>query len=605
MHGGERAQSEVIGTVLLLGLTILVVGSTVALGSVALADSQQTADLQRVEGAMTQLDSKASLVAHGESPTQVARMDIGRTADFRVDEDAGWMRIEVQTDGEGGTYTNQTTLGAVVYESGDETVAYQGGGVWRSNADGSQMVSPPEFHYRGSGGTETLTLPLVTVEDGGGPLQDSVRLSKTGRGSDRLFPSENVSNPLVGGNVTITVESEYAEAWGRFFESRTSATVTDLGDQRVQIELRTETVHPTLSTSASAVGSSEIAAGGIKRLHADSYNSTNGPYDSSSASDGAIVRTNGEFGKGKGGIGNTEEIRVRGDLLIGSNNFPPGQVDKKLNVSGEIRTGVDFVEVNPVSGAISDRINQIHNRNIDQNGNTREGFDLDGDDDTVKNDTYVNGSINIEDGSTLTVESGSALHISGELSVSDGGKVILDTTDGAVDILIEEEISVNGGSTVQAIGGNRANLHVDGRIDAGTDESANGGTPSITTTDDTRLDIYNTGVVTLGDGANLTADDDLTKNLWLYSSGTTVDISGDNERVHFTGVLYAPESDIVVKDAMTFKGSFTAQSFKFDDADLRLHYDEALRENQPFEGESVPVVSHLHVSTHGVVINSD
>ena len=85
MKVGERAQSEVLGTVLLLGLTIVVVSSTVALGSVALADSQQTADLQRVEGAMTQLDSKASLVAHGGSPSQRLQMDVGHTAYFLVD----------------------------------------------------------------------------------------------------------------------------------------------------------------------------------------------------------------------------------------------------------------------------------------------------------------------------------------------------------------------------------------------------------------------------------------------------------------------------------------------------------------------------------------
>jgi hypothetical protein len=56
---------------------------------------------------------------------------------------------------------------------------------------------------------------------------------------------------------------------------------------------------------------------------------------------------------------------------------------------------------------------------------------------------------------------------------------------------------------------------------------------------------------------------------------------------------------------MSFKGSFTSGSFSFNDADLDLHYDESLRTLQPFEGESVPVVSHLHVSKHEVTIESD
>ncbi|RLM56881.1 hypothetical protein DVK07_20725, partial [Halorubrum sp. Atlit-26R] len=192
----------------------------------------------------------------GGSPSQRVSMEVGRGAGFRVDEGAGTMRIEVET--ENGTYTNETTLGAIIYERGGDEIAYQGGGVWRANADGARMVSPPEFHYRG----DTLTLPLVTVA-GEGDLSDSVTISESDGGPTGLFASEDVSNPLLGGNVTITVESEYAEAWGRFFESRTEANVTQLSSNEVQVEIRTETVHPTLTTSASAVGSSSIAAGGI------------------------------------------------------------------------------------------------------------------------------------------------------------------------------------------------------------------------------------------------------------------------------------------------------------------------------------------------------
>ncbi|TKX73131.1 hypothetical protein EXE46_14875, partial [Halorubrum sp. GN11_10-6_MGM] len=293
MFGGDRAQSEVLGTVLLLGLTVAVVGTTVALGATALDDSQRTADLQRVEGAMTQVDSKASLVAHGESTSQRLQLGPGRNADLRVDEGAGSMRIEVET--ENGTYTNETTLGAIVYERGDDVIAYQGGGVWRANGDSTRMVSPPEFHYRG----DTLTLPLVTVA-GERDLSDSVTISESDERPEGLFASENISNPLLGGNVTITVESEYAEAWGRFFESRTEANVTQLSSDEVQVEIRTKTVHPTLTTSASAVGSSSIAAGGIRRLEADSYDSGSdsdpNEYGPDTADDNAVVRTNGGFG---------------------------------------------------------------------------------------------------------------------------------------------------------------------------------------------------------------------------------------------------------------------------------------------------------------------
>ena len=435
MFGAERAQSEVIGTVLLLGLTILVVGSTVALGSVALADSQQTADLQRVEGAMTQLDSKASLVAHGESPTQMAQMDIGRTADFRVDEDAGWMRIEVETE-EGENDINETvSLGAVVYESGDETVAYQGGGVWRSNADGSWMVSPPEFHYRGSGGAETLTLPLVTVEDGGGPLQDSVRLSKTGRGSERLFPSEHGSNPLVGGNVTITVESEYAEAWGRFFESRTDANVETIDKDRTRIRLPTEIEASRVTQSLFGLNTgSEIddkaLMEDISSFNAASYDSRNNPPSEASGNNVQIYAGGGIDGGAPGRL-NVEHINING-TLSGSDVHPS---------TNALESAADFVTEEAVettshvdmSGEITNRIetfrstfNDLSDAGLDKDPesyeDTTSSIEIGTGETEERESTHVDGPVTVE-GGELTINGD--LYVTENVSVKEDGKLVV------------------------------------------------------------------------------------------------------------------------------------------------------------------------------------
>ena len=604
MNGGERgataerAQSEVLGTVLLLGLTVAVVGTTVALGATALDDSQRTADLQRVEGAMTQVDSKASLVAHGGSPSQRVSMEVGRGAGFRVDEGAGTMRIEVET--ENGTYTNETTLGAIIYERGGDEIAYQGGGVWRANADGARMVSPPEFHYRG----DTLTLPLVTVA-GEGDLSDSVTISESDGGPTGLFASEDVSNPLLGGNVTITVESEYAEAWGRFFESRTEANVTQLSSDEVQVEIRTKTVHPTLTTSASAVGSSSIAAGGIRRLEADSYDSGSDSdprrYSPDIADDNAVVRTNGGFGNGGGGIGRLEEIRIRGDLLMGADDFPPGQFKKKVHVSGETRTNVDFPGLNPVSGAIRQRIDELRDREPERETGS---FAFDGGTEKVDEDTEFTGDLVVSDENTLIVESGTTLKIDGDLDVEDDGSIEFDAGSDDIDVLVDGRMVVDGTDKVRAKGGNPVNLHVSGPVTVRGDGTA-GGPASISTENNTRLELFTLGRVTLDDGANVSADGDRTENLWLYSGEDPIDVNGNNGRVNFTGVLYAPESTMTLNGSMTFTGSFTANEFEFNEARLNLHYDEALRDNQPFDGRSVPVVSHLHVSTHDVVVESD
>ena len=70
-------------------------------------------------------------------------------------------------------------------------------------------------------------------------------------------------------------------------------------------------------------------------------------------------------------------------------------------------------------------------------------------------------------------------------------------------------------------------------------------------------------------------------------------------------MFYAPQSDVKLSDRMRIKGSFTFRTFAFEKGDIEIHYDEALRSRRPFDGEKVPVVSYLHVSTHSVVVGDD
>ena len=600
----ERAQSEVVGVVLLLGLTTLVVGSTVALGAVALDDSQETADLNRVEGAMTQLDSKASLVAHGESPSQRVRIDRGRAADLRVDETAGWMRIDVETDD--GSTTENVTLGTVAYERGDDAVAYQGGGVWRTNGDHAQMVSPPEFHYRGSAGTGTLTLPLVTVRETDDRPQDVVVVSAGQNRTERLFPSENGSNPLVGGNVTITVGSEYAEAWGRFFESRTRANVTSVGENTVEITLRTRVEHPTLNASVSATGPPRLELGDIDTMYVDSYDSRDGTYSTSGPRDGATIQTKKELHLTAGGGGNTEIVTIRGDLLSESNQLPKGQADKKLNVTGDIRTGVSFDEVIPASGGISERIQTVRDNDIETTGTVQPGNWSVSGTETVDDDTYVDGDLTVTNG-TLRVSNGATLHVSGAITVGEDGQIDLDTGGGDVTVLSEGEFDLAENAAVRAENGADANLYVDDDVEVQNQTT-------VTTAADTRLLVYTIGEIDIDGEPRIAADDDLAKNLWIYSAPGSgggdntgeVEIETDaGDGLEFTGVFYAPESEAHLDGEMTIKGSFTFYTLTFDDAVIDFHYDEALRTEQPFDGDSVPVVSYLHVSEHRVGVGGD
>lgn len=218
MERGERGQSEVIGVVLLLGITIAAVTVTVATGSAALGLVTDEARSASVENGMSQLSSQSSLVALGE--TDARRFDLGSVdgGQLRLDENAG--RVEVRIErGSNTTTTYNGSIGTLEYVGDRRTIAMQGGGVWAMEGDRGRMISPPEYHYRG----ETLTFPIVRLTG-----DESSPTSGTGvvRRSASASNVTETANPLRNGTVVVEVQSEYYEGWYDFFTQRADGTVT-------------------------------------------------------------------------------------------------------------------------------------------------------------------------------------------------------------------------------------------------------------------------------------------------------------------------------------------------------------------------------------------
>lgn len=240
---GRRGQSETLGFALILGFTLISVGAIAMFGGTSLQTTQQNIGAQNAENAMSQFDSRASMVALGDSNNQAVAMGAGQQGTYTVRPDAGWIRV-VHEDETGSQEWNYTAdLGAVQYNGDTTEIGYQGGGVWRQD-EGSVMLSPPEFHYRGS----TLTLPIIQI-DGHGSVagNPTTRVSDGGPGT-KIFPTDTAngpsSNPVESGKVTVTVQSDYYEGWARFFETRTEGNVSSNDQNRTaSVELIAPSTH--------------------------------------------------------------------------------------------------------------------------------------------------------------------------------------------------------------------------------------------------------------------------------------------------------------------------------------------------------------------------
>lgn len=241
LRDAPRAQATPLGYIILISIIVFGTTSVVVLGASALADTQSQTELQRAEHSMTLFDSRAAMVALGESDVQ--SVDFGQDGgSFESRPEAGWIALVHRNyePGETEELYNQS-LGEVVYRNGDTVMAYQGGGVWRSDGGEARMVSPPEFHYRRA----TLTLPIIQVRgqaSGSGSIRAIVSAETQAR---QVFPNSTVNsnngtgapydydgvgepyvNPVEDGDVFVWVHSDYYEAWAGYFRQRTTGNVT-------------------------------------------------------------------------------------------------------------------------------------------------------------------------------------------------------------------------------------------------------------------------------------------------------------------------------------------------------------------------------------------
>ncbi|ELZ35637.1 DUF7289 family protein [Halorubrum tebenquichense] len=641
MFGGERAQSEVLGTVLLLGLTVAVVGTTVALGGTALGDSQRTADLQRVEGAMTQMDSKASLVAHGESPSQ--RVSFGeRRGTMSIDDDAGRMIV---AENESGEEILNASLTALVYENDGTKVAYQGGGVWRSNGNHTSMVSQPEFHYRG----ETLTIPLITVANDS--EVDSDRLTITANGT----PKGHVERNPVVDDVTVTVTGDYHGGWASFFESRTDSRIVERGDNSVTVVLRTELIGNGVPQSLGVLGNSKFNLESIGSLSADSYDSAvAGPNDRTG---NAVIAVGGSI-DGPQGNGNQEEyITINGSLLAKDSIQPSPSGLKNGNhgiVTKNVTEGAEIDDPTPVDGYLFQAFSEYDDRYANESTVTYSDWTEVKDDEpvtepaTVGDDLEVDGTtesyrvedavlgvdnendLSIEDGGSLTLEAagGQAGFEFDDLEV-ESGELVLDTTDGDIDLFVDGGVSFGGESASPAnltvIGDGAVRLYARGdvsfRRDVNVDVGSGAELRLFHDDGDGDIDIGgegddddpDDGGVSVTTGPNEPAD-----AFWLFSNADEMEIDGSDDPVDITGTIYAPNAEVEdAEGAVTIRGALVVNSLGDSESDednddnlsgldLTIRYDEALATAEVFgEVERVPTITYLHVSTQDIRIESD
>jgi len=590
---GSRGQSEVLSVVLLLAVTIAGTGLVVAFGSTALDDSKRSSEIDSAEHAMTQLDSKLSLVGLGGATAQT--VSLGVDAPTRVEADRGWMRLRIvnRTDDTVESEVMNRTLGAVVYRNGGTTVAYQGGGVWRRTDAGSAMVSPPEFHYRGT----TLTLPLVTVE-GSGRLGGDVRASKRGATVSE-FPDgtdSERSNPLANGTVNVTVSSAYYNAWGRFFEERTGGEVSydhDRGRVTITMVVPGESTNVTNALAGTTADQMTIKGAGGSSF-TDSYNSSEDPYSGGPTppyegmiiTKGSVELTGGA--EIYGDLRTDDSVTIGGGVTVHGNvshdgaspckgGGPPGGGGGNGNGNGG--GGGDAESCPSVEGWVADNgsapdIEPI-GALVESRAATYAAAENNDNDEVSAIDEATNTWNDAE--STLQLPTGGYYLASDDLDSSE--TLEFDTSEGDVVLVVDDDITWGG---------------VDVEV---TDPDA--GTVRIYTTGS---QFHVTDDATVGD-----LDGHRSPSLRVYAEpGLETRVAEDAD---FVGLVYAPGTpaktgSVTVRSQGELYGGVVGGGPVLLQSGGSIHFDEALRRVDPVDGEGddIPRLTYLHVSVSEVEV---
>ena len=213
----NEAQSEIVGVVLILGITFASIGVILLLGQPILSDATNSATVDRVQNEMITLDSRLTAASVGTSVNETLTFNL-EGGSLTSEPDATRFNVTLEN---GDTIYNRS-IGKIEYENGETAVAYEAGGIWRRNTltDASFLISPPDFTFDG----ETLSLPVYNVTSEGGYSGPNT-LSVRGGNRTKYYPNATLSNP-VDGNVTVTVETEYHQGWARYFENQLRGNVT-------------------------------------------------------------------------------------------------------------------------------------------------------------------------------------------------------------------------------------------------------------------------------------------------------------------------------------------------------------------------------------------
>jgi len=207
----NRAVSDVLAFTIVFSIIITSVTLTYTIGFGALNDAQAGEQSQNAERAISALGTNFEDVERGEAESRSGQIAL-RGAGIDVANDS---TINVTVVDGGGSETIERPLRSLTYTTDDTELAYQGGGVFRSDDGNSVTVSEPRVRC-GEDRAVVTVVQLQSTESGiSGETSVEVEARAVGGGPSLVYPNE--SRDASADRVTLELDgTRHGEAWDRY-----------------------------------------------------------------------------------------------------------------------------------------------------------------------------------------------------------------------------------------------------------------------------------------------------------------------------------------------------------------------------------------------------
>lgn len=219
---GDRGASEVVSFIITFSIITTMIGLLYTGGSVTMLEVQTSNQIQNAESVFMAMDDSFGELQEGQAPKRAGSIDLDVGASLAVIDESA---VDVTVNGPGFSRTLQTR--SFEYRLEDRTIAYETGGIFRSNDGDSAMIARPSgiFCSPASNGSVVSIVTLV-APNSSSVASGTATITGIQRSTTLLYPTDRNGATAVE-NVTIDITSPRADAWHRYLNESEGWTDDD------------------------------------------------------------------------------------------------------------------------------------------------------------------------------------------------------------------------------------------------------------------------------------------------------------------------------------------------------------------------------------------